>query len=218
MNNDLSVVRKADTFDFKVAHETIESKLKVPEHFVTLTYIADSLITLNCTDTVYLYSITEKSIINKFCLNKIVNTCFRDIEGNYWFATTGYGVYRLGSSAFRNYNLQMENNFLPVYSIAKSENLLFVGTNQSILWRIDSKRKIISNEKVADELGEARVTGVIKESERLILGTNQGIIYRNKHFQKNFFPDVTVKTIFRYNDSVLVSTNRNVFSLLFKNP
>lgn len=191
--------------------------VKVPDHFNGLSWLCDSLFTLNADDTVYLYNIKQHRVSDKFFLGKITNCCFKDNEGSYWFGTTGYGIFRLASNAIRNYNLLSENNPLSVYSLYKTDSYLFAGTNKSLLWRIGNDNHLFPT-TVASGVGGARITGIVENDEYVIVGSPDGLSYFDKQHQQTIEASVSVKNIYRYADTILVSTNWSVFKMNIRQP
>lgn len=193
------------------------SVLSIPDHFNGLSWLCDSLFTLNADDTVYLYNAKQERISDKFFLGKITNCCFRDSEGSYWFGTPGYGIYRLASNSIRNYNLVSQNNPLSVYSLYKTDSYLLAGTNKSLLWKIGHDNKFFPL-TVARGVGGARITGIVENDGNIIAGSPDGLSYFDNQHQQTIGQSVSVKNIYRYADTILVSTNWNVFKMSIRQP
>ena len=64
-----------------------------------------------------------------------VSRCFRDDEGNIWFATIGQGVYLLNSEVIRHIDTRASPyDKCSVYSITRYGDTLFAGTNHHVLF------------------------------------------------------------------------------------
>lgn len=220
LNKNVEVFRYPDSFRIEFKNEQYKSALITPEHLIGLSPISDSTFSLNSSDNVLLYNIHKKQIADTFNLGKIVNCSFRDNEGNYWFATNGYGVYRLTTTAFLNYNLVSGNNQLPVYSLSKSNENILAGTSQALLWTINLYNKSITNRKVAGETGEARITGIANKKDKLIIGSgsSDAIRYFDESNEHIVFKGTSTKKIYTDDTEVLVATNIGVYKMHFDKP
>jgi ligand-binding sensor domain-containing protein len=214
----LEVFRISDKVHIRTNRSINEYLINVPDHFIGLSFINDSIFTFNCSDTVFLYNANRNKVVDQFSLGKIVNSCFKDNEGSYWFATTGYGVYRLGSNAFTNYNLTVNTNILPVYSLYKQDNYVYCGTSQGLLWSVDLKTNVLSKERVAVDVGEARITGILIKGDTLLVGSGQGIRYYANKKENIIVEFLNIKGMYNFGDSLLIATNKSVLKMNTKSP
>lgn len=213
----VSAYRILDKIYVATQRNKTSSSINVPDHFNGFSWLCDSLFTLNADDTVYLYNTRQARISDKFFMGKTTNCCYRDSEGSYWFGTTGYGIYRLASNAIRNYSLVSENSPLSVYSLYKNDAYLFAGTNKSLLWRSGHDNKLFPT-TVASGVGSARITGIVENEHNIIVGSPDGLSYFDNHHQQTIEAFVSVKNIYRYTDTILVSTNWGVFKMSIQQP
>ncbi len=194
-----------------------ESKFKIPQDLGSLSYIDDTLFTLNTSDSIFLYNLNQKAITNKFFLGKTVNTCFKDKENNYWFATNGYGVYRLSSTSFRNYTFLSHDHFLAVYSIFKEKNTIYTGTNESFVWQVRIADNLTIKHSVFDMgISFGRINAILKNRDReFILGTAKGPINLKYGVKKTVLSpyNESVKCISVTGDSIIISTNGGVYQM-----
>lgn len=220
LNKNVEVFRIEDSFKIKLKSEEPETTLSIPKHLIGLSSISDSTFSFNSSDNVFLYNMYRKKFTDTFSLGKIVNCCFRDNEGSYWFATNGYGVYRLTTTAFVNYNLISDDNQLPVYSLSKTNSNLFAGTSQALLWTINLSTKTIQKKVVAKDAGESRITGIAKKGDQLIIGSgsSDAIRYYDKNIERIVLDGASTKKIYTEGDEVLISTNIGVFKMNFNKP
>lgn len=174
--------------------------------------ISDTSFFLNTLDTVYICKSNEKKIITKFTIGCIINCCFVDKEGCYWFGTIGNGIFKLSSLSFSNITLKRNNNRMPVYSILKANGYLYAGTNSSLLWRQQLTSGKIESSQITSSSSEKNVSSiVITTDNKLILGTGNGLwIYKNKTILAGA-ANSNIKSIDVFSDSILTATNKNIF-------
>ena len=91
------------------------------------------------------------------------------------------------------------------------------GTNKALLWRIDGNDRLFST-TVASGVGSARITGIVENEHDVIVGSPDGLSYFNKQNQQTIEAFVSVKNIYRYEDTILVSTNWGVFKMNINQP
>lgn len=220
LNKHVEVFRIEDSFKIKLKNKEPETALSIPQHLIGLSLISDSVFSFNSMDNVFLYNIYRRKFTDTFSLGKIVNCCFRDTEGSYWFATNGYGVYRLTSTAFVNYNLSSDNNQLPVYSLSKANSTLLAGTNQALLWTINLSTKVVTKKVVAKDAGESRITGIANKGDQLIVGSgsSDAIRYYDQNTERIVLDGASTKRIYTEGDEILISTNIGVFKMNFNSP
>lgn len=205
----IEVYREFDKIYVRNKKDSVRQVLRVPVNFNGLSYISDSLFTLNSDDTVFLYNSNQKRICDKFIMGKVVNCCIRDSEGNFWFATSGYGVYRLTSNVIRNYNLSVENVPMSVYALYKNDTCLFAGTNRSLLWSIDRQNKM-SPVAISEGPGAGMINNIIENRQHLMFGSSFGLFCYYKGIQQQIGLSFSSKSFCKYRDTLLLSTNRNV--------
>lgn len=219
--NGCLIFNKEKQFHLQIPSKNYDSIFNMPKHFSSLSKIDDSLFAINTSDTSFLFNINQKKIIKWFLVGSIVNTCFKDNEGSFWFGTNGYGLYKLSNSAFGNYNFREDKYDLPVYSVFKDEDIILVGTNESLLWSLDIIKQTLTKLRIFDRnLNSERINSILKYTETdYVIGTGNGPINlkRFKANLKEVIRNQAVKNIFKYSDTLLVATNGGVFRLPINN-
>ncbi|WP_231402120.1 sensor histidine kinase [Panacibacter microcysteis] len=184
--------------------------IKQPPNFVGFTAIDDTSFTLICRDKVLLFNAKRNAVVDTLITGKVINACYKDNENNFWFGTNGFGLFRLSSDAFKNYELKWGKGILPIYSVAKKNNVLYAGANNALLWKINLESNKIDS-KQFNSYGEGRVSEILFDREDMIVGINaifsvnpEGKIVKLNH------GTAVAKSMERYGSDLLAATNTSV--------
>ena len=101
-----------------------------------ISQVNDTCIVVNTTSGSFAVNPHTRRQTAHFLAGQSVNAAFGDSEGNTWLMCAGGGIFRLGSTAFRNVRLEGRNAGRSVSCIRKIDNVLLVGT-ESALCRVD---------------------------------------------------------------------------------
>ena len=209
-NANYILIRNKDSFEISNQNTNEYYNIKIPPHFHTVSYVSDSTFTISTSEKTYLFNINEKKIIDSFLPNKTVNRCFKDIEGNLWFATVAHGLYRLSSTEFKVYDLETGN--MPAYTLSRFKNNLYIGSAKMLLWSLNLEENKLKKLKLGVEYNIGKVAAIqLKDNQNLFLGTDNGIFKISNSHIENFFPRTSVKSLFLHNDSLLVASDRLVY-------
>jgi ligand-binding sensor domain-containing protein len=148
-----------------------------------------------------------------------VSRCFRDIEGNIWFATIGQGVYLLNSEVIRHIDLRASPyDKCSVYSITRYEDTLFAGTNHHVLFSFLLPKLDEQYTHIIPQLEKDRIVYLDERRDaKIAMGTDLGIAkYTDGYFRGplglSFIRIGAIKASFRKNDrEVFFATNLGVF-------
>ena len=201
----------------KILQKGKKSYVTVPDNMLGFDLLNDSMLFVNCSDKVLLYNFYQHQYTDTFLLNKVVTNSFLDSEGSYWFATNGYGVYRLASTAFVNYNFVVGGNLLPVYSIAKSNQKLYVGTNRGKVWDINLINNSISANVEVSSPGENRITGIAFYDAKTIVASSslESLCIFENGKKTRLIKGASGKDLYYDKDQILISTIVGVYKLKF---
>ena len=146
VNSKYIIIRNRFFFEIYNRKANSNFKIKIPEHFHTLSYINDSCFAMSTYDKTYIYNINQERIIDSFLFNKVVNKCFKDNEDNLWFATMTQGVYRLSSTKFKVYKFE-DLNSIPVYALSGFKGHLHIGGVKNLLWDLNLQNNKLQKSK-----------------------------------------------------------------------
>lgn len=184
--------------------------IKIPPHFHTISNISDSSFAISTSEKTYLFDINQKRIVDSFLPNKTVNRCFKDNEGNLWFATAAYGLYRLSSTQFKIYDLEDGN--MPAYTLSRFKDNLYIGSSKMLLWNLNLRNNKLRKIKLGTEYNIGKVSAVqVAGPQKLFLGTDNGVFTVTDDGIKDFYPRSSIKSIFLHNDSLLTASDRIVY-------
>jgi len=185
-------------------------RLPVPRDFISLSALDDSSIALNTQRGVFLLSIPQRKIIDTFLKGQAVNATIRDAEGSFWLSTLGQGVFRLGSTEFRNYSPVLQGNNQPVFSISPVDSSLYAGGDHFLLGKFSRNRKEISYKQAdggnSSKATRGRIMAILGSSlyHTVILGTDDGVFFLDHQSgQKISFH--SIKSMAQRDDSTLVA-------------
>jgi len=206
---DLRTLRNGDSLIFFHLRDSTAFKMRVPPGYINPSHINDSLISLNTYSGTYLVNIYRRKIVDTFLIGPTINGTIEDNEGNYWFSTFGKGVYRLGSSGVKNYNIRENGNNLTVSMVKMIDSILYVGAEHHILCRVNKNSGLIERVRLLDLTASSRgrVSCMVSRGNREMLIGADGGIFRLKAWGERpvrLFGPVSVKSLFLWNDSTVL--------------
>jgi ligand-binding sensor domain-containing protein len=148
-----------------------------------------------------------------------VSRCFRDDEGNIWFATIGQGVYLLNSEVIRHIDTRASPyDKCSVYSITRYGDTLFAGTNHHVLFSFLLPHLKERYAHTVLPLEKDRIVYLDERQDgKIVMGTDLSI---EKYVSGYFRGPIALSTVrigaikasFRKNErEVLFATNVGVF-------
>lgn len=202
----LEVFHKNDSIYLIEPASRKEHSLYTGKDIKSVSRVNDSLLTLNSGNGTTIYNFNTGRLFRKCFEEEDINSVTSDREGNFWFMTNGRGIYRVGSFEFRNFVFNSgDDRNLPVYSVNKIGNSLYIGTNKSIVWRVDpllNKHPIY----LANSMGSGRVLAIAAYKDAIVFGTDKGLaLFRSDQIRVS--STVSIKSITPYKDKMLVSAN-----------
>lgn len=204
---------------FQIHDQKINSdfKLKVPDHFHTVSYVNDSCFAIATVDKTLLYNIRLRKFVDSFLINTIINRCFSDKENNLWFATATQGLYRLSSTRFRIYRVKNNFNYLPAYAVNSFNGNLYIGSDKN-LWKLNIKSDELKtiNLKTKYVINHISTIQILNDKD-LFFGSNIGLFRARDHQALVYIPDISIKSSFINNNSIIVATDRAVYDISLLN-
>lgn len=205
-----SIVRNEDSLLFK--HTTVRDSIRVliPEGFNGITGINDTLCTLNTSNGALLYNTKTARPLRHILKGHTINDVFCDSEGNWWFLTSGSGIFRIGSFEFTNYEITAgSSKALAIFSTFKVGHTLYAGCEKSTLFSIDLRNRAINTIPLRGATMNSKITSITAFTpQRLLLGTDEGIF---EYFPPNGFKpqhfDVAIKGLRKLPKEVLATTH-----------
>jgi ligand-binding sensor domain-containing protein/signal transduction histidine kinase len=200
-----------DSLVFETNAGQTKRSLKIPPAFNNLSVSGDTLCSINTGNGSIFYDIRSGKIIRQALSGTIVNSTFQDSEGNWWFLTAGAGIYRIGSFEFSNYTFS-ENNKNPrsVFSIYKSDSLLYVGSEKTLLFTIDLSQQAVRHRYLFTIPMNARVLSFVPAQHgRLFMGTDLGIAELNSSIVRTE-TTISIKSLKKDGDSLLVAAEHGL--------
>jgi len=218
INAGYTLIRNADHFEIFNQKNWQKFKIKVPDHFHSVSYIDDSSFIVSTSEKAFLFSITNKQIIDSFLIHKTVNKCFKDNEGNLWFATMAQGAFRLPPAKVLVYTLENDFNTMPVYALTRNGDHLYMGSGKILLWDLYLKKNTLNQLKIKTDYNTGRISAIESiDNKTLLLGCDNGILKINGTHTLNYFRRTSVKSMFIHNDSIIIASDRNVFETSLQN-
>jgi ligand-binding sensor domain-containing protein len=176
LRRDLVAVRNQDSLLFLSQTHGRVNSLPVPENFINVARINDSLFVINAASKCILYSLNPNRMIGEFLDGHKVTAVLEDREKNLWFATMGEGVFRLGSTAFRDIKFNDDESPLSVFSILKVDSSIYIGTDHSLLWQLSRTGEVVHKHKISTNSQHVRVLSLAQDiNGRLLIGSDWGI-------------------------------------------
>lgn len=214
---DLVAVRSPDSLLFFSDKILPVKGFPVPENFINIARVNDSLFVINAASKCMLYSLNQNRIIGDFLEGHRVTAVREDAEKNLWFATMGEGVFRLGSTAFRDIKFNDNGSALSVFSILKIDSTIYIGTDHSLVWQFNKDRGIINKHKISTYYQHVRVLALTKDANgRLIIGSDWGAHTLKGPMEGLVYP-LAIKTIISQDSTLYFATVGGAFTLNVQN-
>lgn len=164
------------------------------------------------------------TINNKNGLKSLfINRIFIDKEENFWFGSTGAGLFQFLSSRFESYNT---NNFLPfddirTIAVDDSDNVFVTDDKSAFAFNVNGKVSALHTLILPGVEEEIRTSYLNKLTHELWIGTNKNLnifnVANNNMVFKNqvpFFKDKSVNYITKnQSNQFLVCTTEGLFYL-----
>ena len=213
---DLIAVRSQDSLLFFSENQIRIKGFPVPENFINIAGLNDSMFVINASSKCMLYSLNQNRIIDEFLEGHKITAVIEDAEKNLWFATMGEGVFRLGSTVFRDIKLNDDGNPLAVFSILKVDSTIYIGTDHSLVWQFDKNRGIINKHKISTFYQHVRVLSLVMHDGQLIIGSDWGTHTLQGPLQGMVYP-IAIKNIVSERGLLYLGTAGGGFVLDKKN-
>lgn len=217
VNAGYTVIKNGSVFQICSQKTRDSFNIKIPNRFHTISYITDSSFAISTFDKTFLYNIDSRKIVDSFLANKPVNRCFRDKEGNLWFATTTQGLYRLSSTNYKVYRFEDNQNYVPVYSLHAFNNHLFIGGSKNYLWDLKLNNNVLKKLNIGNEYTINSITQIQVNQNDLYIGSNIGIFKITDKEVSAYFKNIAIKSFFIHDSSIIIATNRAVYELPLNN-
>lgn len=189
-----------------------EFNIESPQGFINLLPLNDSLIAIASLSKTYTYNVKREKPDREFFTGTNINYVLEDSEGNLWFSTAGDGVYRLPSTKFKTWTFNAKNQKLPVHSLYKKNETLWVGTDQFFLWKLDTKNNALERIQLKGRLTSGRITAIARyRDDGIMIGTDIGAFYSDKKNIIRIDEIFPVKTMFSYDDTTYFGANNVAF-------
>lgn len=171
------------------------------------------------------YGIDKLNVINgrNGLKSMFVNRIFIDKEENFWFGTTGSGLFQFLSSRFESFNT---NNFLPfddvrTVAVDDSDNVYSCSDKQLFAFNVNGRLNVKLDLIPVNVEEEIRTSFLNKQTNELWVGTNRNLLVfslvKNTIKLKSShtaFKDKTVNSIVRNSDGkLLICTTEGLFYL-----
>lgn len=218
INKHYRVIKNGLVFQIYNQKDNSYFELKTPDHFHTLSYINDSCFTLSTFNKTVLFNVNRKKIVDSFLVNKVTNKCFNDRENNLWFASMTEGVYRLSPARSKLYKIESNFNFLPVYAINYAKGNLYVGSERKLLWELNLKESQLKSYLLNIDYNINRISNIqINQNNNLLIGSNIGLFNFNNKKTSVFLPNLSVKSSFIEDNSLIIASDRAAFDISLLN-
>ncbi|MFL5811610.1 MAG: two-component regulator propeller domain-containing protein, partial [Flavisolibacter sp.] len=137
----------------------------IPENMINVARLNDSLITLNASSKTMIFNWKQRRIVHEFLPGYKVTSVLEDSEKNLWFTTLGEGIFRLGSTEFRNLRFADKESSLAVFSISKFNSKICIGTDHSLVWSFDPQENRLRKYSIDQGLEDSRITCFITNTQ-----------------------------------------------------
>jgi hypothetical protein len=161
-----------------------------------------------------LYNMYSRRFVAHYLPGQTVHYALKDIEGNMWFSTRGSGVFKISNPTFKTCFFDSDNNTLGVFSVHKMNNRIYVGTEDAQHWILQPFIPPYSTgEKwLRPSKATANTAITINPSERLFIHYSSSDFFQLGKPQKHRYKiNFAVKTLFYFNDTVLVSSGAGAY-------
>ncbi len=181
---------------------------RLPARTRNIAQIDDSTIAILGLNTggVKLYDIYKRTYIANYLPEYTIHTIFKDLEGCLWFSTREAGIFRLSNPTYKNALFYDGKTRLGVLSIHKINNHLYVGTDNAQYWNLKSvgsdmgQKQWYMPQKIKADAGF-----LSKEKDGQLINYSSSNFFRFNNFGQSF------KSLFVYQDTLLVASSRGVF-------
>jgi hypothetical protein len=163
----LHFVTPVDTFDIPTAPS-----------FTNITGLNDSLIAITSTRGAEIINARSRKKEDRFLENENISAVMEDREGNLWFASMGKGVFQLASRKFKTASLMEDGNYQPVYSLAKIDNSLLIGSNNYTIWKLDLRNSSPRRFSQYQGIYQGRIISLEPAGKDFVLASTDGGILR----------------------------------------
>lgn len=188
--------------------------IQMPDNFVGITMLADSMLAINTTSGSHIYNLHELRVIDTFAKGKHISSVVADHEGNWWFCTLGQGIYRLISPAFQTFTLLDKTKPSGVYSITQYDSVLLLGSDEFRIFSMDRRTQKIS--KVYDEPDPSRITVILKmDPHNMVIGADNALLHDSYGKKKIIISSLAVKSIYANDGHLLVASHIGVYKMSF---
>lgn len=217
LSSRLRALYKADSIRFSTPTENFA--IASPEGFINFSIINDSLIAIISLSKTFTYNFREKKEDREFFTGKNITDVLEDNEGNLWFSSAADGVYRLPSTRFKSWTFAIKGQKLPVYSLLKRDDEIWVGTEQFLLYKLNLKNNGLERFVLSTGGTSGRITGIVSYADgKLMIGTDLGLYYHNGKKISNIPGIFPVKSMFIVGDTVIIGGNIAAYSAIGQKP
>ncbi|HEY4064275.1 MAG TPA: histidine kinase [Puia sp.] len=189
-----------------ITHKTIVRQIDYYRfRHISFSLIDDSLLFDNETLGTTEYNL-HTGRTQKFLPGKDVSRVFRDMSGNLWFSTLGYGIFRLNSDEFRT--IKLPTPIAPitaVCSIRRLDDELLVGNNHNYLFRLSLPELSVRSRRALKLDSKNQILYVdTLDKDKIIFGSDYGMSLCNRNFVFSGKMSMGVKAVFEKNNKELL--------------
>ena len=151
--------------------------------------------------------INHISKINGLETNNL-SALLKDKSGNLWIGTNGFGLAKLGNTAFTYYDKIEGLNSATIFSILTTKNAIWVATGDEGVFKYENNT--ITNYNSSNGMGGNEVRSIVKDQKgTLWFATNKGLT----KFENNKFTTFTTKNGLPINQirTLMIDKNQNLW-------
>ncbi len=136
-----------------LANPSNSKKIRIPSDIINI-QISNDLIFINTSNGSYQYDFNKNEIIHHFLPSKSVLNVFQDKENNFWFSTSGNGVFRLQSAQIVSFDKDFfDTKDGQIFHLQRNTNKLWAGSSNGKIFSLDySKRCNLGIYKIPSEI------------------------------------------------------------------
>jgi histidine kinase/YXYXY domain-containing protein/two component regulator with propeller domain len=168
-----------------------------------------------CTqDGALVYDLNYENSMQRYLPGIRVNSMFKDSEGNWWFCTSGKGVYRLNSTVVLNARLAGgKQQDVEVLSFVQYKEWILAATAMSVIYKLSPQTGKLEGQ--ATNHPRSHYTILIAGDNRVIMGSPNFLVKLSAGLNDttNMLLAITVKAMGTHKDKILIATDRNAFVL-----
>jgi hypothetical protein len=186
---------------------TPSGRFSLPAHpdFVNLSRLNDSLIAVINVKQTEIINIKRRTVEDRFLINENISNVLEDQEGNLWFASMGKGIYKLPSRKFKATTLVRNGNYQPVYSIARWDNSLWLGSHNYTLWKLNPATNQTEWQSLSQGFNQGRIiTFNVLGKNRVLIGTDGGFYTLEGERITQIPIPTAIKSTYLENDSLFI--------------